>query len=108
MSGDFTTYSRDMPKLFFSCLKPHEFDRANKLVRLSNGLTISIGAVFDDPEILKLPDLTKLYSPGNKIPSQGTSSGGTPTIHLDELDTMRCVDSAEREGSVGGLNLYAV
>ena len=68
ISGDFTTYSRDMPKLFFSCLKPHKFDRANKLVRLGNGLTISIGAVFDDPEILKLPDLTKLYSPGKQNP----------------------------------------
>ena len=62
MSGDFTTYSRDIPELFFSCLKPYEFDKANKLVRLRNRLTIYIGAVFDDPEILKLPDLTKLTS----------------------------------------------
>ena len=57
-----------MPKLFFSYLKPYKFDRANKLVRLNNRLIISIKTVFDDPKILKLPDLTKLYSPGKQNP----------------------------------------
>ncbi|KAL9064992.1 MAG: hypothetical protein Q9161_008514 [Pseudevernia consocians] len=68
MSGDFTTYSRKMSKLFFSCLRPHDLDEATKSIRLRNGPTIYVGAVFDDPEIIKLPDLTKLYSPERNNP----------------------------------------
>lgn len=61
MPGDFITYRRDMPELFFSCLKPHKFDKADKLIRLRNELIIYIEAIFDDSEIIKLSDLTKLY-----------------------------------------------
>ena len=62
MSGDFTTWSEELRQLFFSCLKPHNFYEATKEVRLACGLVVNVEAVLNDPEILMLPDLTKLFS----------------------------------------------
>ncbi len=61
MSGDFTTWSEELRQLFFSCLKPYQFDEATKEVRLGCGLVVNVEAVLNDPEILMLPDLKKLF-----------------------------------------------
>ena len=68
MSGDFTTYNEESRQLFFSCLQPYNFDQASNEVRFSSGLVINIKAVLDDPEILMVPDLTKLFSINNGRP----------------------------------------
>lgn len=68
MSGDFTTWSEELRQLFFSCLKPHNFDQATKEVRLGSGLVVNVEAVLNDPEILMLPDLKKLVSTSSGHP----------------------------------------
>ena len=62
MSGDFTTWSEKLRQLFFSCLKPHNFDEATKEVRISCGLVVNIKAILNNLEVLILLDLKKLFS----------------------------------------------
>lgn len=68
MSGDFTTWSEELRQLFFSCLKPHNFDEATKEVRIGCGLVVNVEAVLNDPEVLMLPDLNKLFSTSSGHP----------------------------------------
>ena len=67
MSGDFTTYSKAMPRLFMSCLRSHEFDEKSKVIKIDR-LSVYIGAVFNDPETMVLPKLSKLFSHKDRSP----------------------------------------
>lgn len=53
-----------MSDLFFSCLQPYEFDETRAEIRLKNGPVVHVRAVFDDPEMLKLPSVTRLFDLG--------------------------------------------
>ena len=68
MSGDFTTWCEELLQLFFSCLKPYNFDKVTKEVRLGCGLVVNVEAVLNNPEILMLPDLKKLFSTSSGHP----------------------------------------
>ncbi len=61
-SGDFTTWCKELHQLLFSCLKQHNFDEATREIRLGCGLVVNLKAVLNDPEVLMLPDLEKLFS----------------------------------------------
>ncbi len=67
-SGDFTLYNQEMSGLFSSCLQPYEFDKARAEICLRDGPVVHVGAVFDDPEMLKLPNVTRLFDVGAPNP----------------------------------------